>query len=376
MPGTARSGHIEDMTLRTRTRFGTVTPAAALAATLLGPLPTAAAASADATASTTMSVETGNHPAPSRSVHPARVIEEKRIGPRQLDLTISSPALAGTGKVRLLTPDGWAARRPGDRWPVLYLLPDGEGDYRTYTRDYHIEKWPELRKTLVVMPQMPFYGFYSNWWNAGEGGAPAVESFHLDEVRPLVERQYGAGRQRAVAGQSQGGYGAVKYAARRPGMFRAAASFSGFLHPLQYPEAVSGGAEYLGVPWRKIWGDPVRQRHIWQENDPYYLAERLRGTRVHIASGDGTPGALDPPGTEPDPEIPGLKGLAPLYPDEVISLTEAVLGDESRAVARRLQESGVSVTTHFYRGTHSPPYWERELRRTLPLLAAHANPNH
>ncbi|MFH8370183.1 alpha/beta hydrolase [Streptomyces sp. NPDC018031] len=368
------------MTPSTRTRLGSFAAALALASAL-GLLPAAAApapATTPATATTattgsTATTATTDGPGPTdrpagRSGPAARVVGEKWTGPRQLDLTIRSPALAGTGTVRLLTPDGWRTRRPGDRWPVLYLLPDGEGDHRGYTRDYRIETWPELRRTLVVIPQMPFYGFYSDWWNGGAGGPPAVETFHLDEVRTILEHRYGAGPRRAVAGQSQGGYGAVKYAARRPGMFRAAASFGGFLHPLQYPEAVSGGAEYLSVDWRRIWGDPVRQRHVWQQNDPYYLAERLRGTRVHIAAGDGTPGALDPPGTEPDPPIPGLADLAPLYPDEVISLTEAVMGDESRTVARRLRTAGVRVTTHFYRGTHSPPYWERELRRTLPML--------
>nr|WP_093848829.1 alpha/beta hydrolase family protein [Streptomyces pini] len=348
---------------RARTRLGLVAPVAVLVP-VLGLLPAAVFPAGDAPTTVSASREL---PA-AGTERPARVVGEERIGPRLLDLTIRSPALAGTGKVRLLTPDGWDSRRPGDRWPVLYLLPDGSGDHRTYNDDHRIEEWPELRETLVVVPQMPFYGFYSDWWNGGEGGAPAVETFHLDEVVPILERDYGAGRQRSIAGQSQGGYGAVKYAARRPGMFDAAASFGGFLHPLQYPEAVSGGAEYLGVPWRRIWGDPVRQRRVWERNDPYHLAERLRGTRVHIAAGDGTPGALDPPGTEPDPDIPGLADLAPLYQDEVISLTEAVMGDESRTVARRLHEAGVHVTTHFYRGTHSPPYWERELRRVLPVL--------
>ncbi|THA23372.1 hypothetical protein E4198_00215 [Streptomyces sp. RKND-216] len=65
-----------------------------------------------------------------------------------------------------------------------------------------------------------------------------------------------------------------------------------------------------------------------------------------------------------------MADLAPLYPDEVISLTEAVMADESRAVARRLKEAGVRVTTHFYRGTHSPAYWERELGQVIPVLLA------
>lgn len=194
-----------------------------------------------------------------------------------------------------------------------------------------------------------------------------MQTFHLDEVRPLLERDYGAGTRRAVAGESQGGYGAIKYAALRPGMFRAAASYSGFLHPLKYPEAVGGGAEFVGIDWRRIWGDPVEQRNIWKRNDPYHLAERLRDTPVYIAGGDGTPGELDRE-TEPDPVIPGLRDLAVLFPTEVISLTEAVMGDESRAVAHRLREVGAPVTAHFYRGTHDPRYWERELRASLPML--------
>lgn len=194
-----------------------------------------------------------------------------------------------------------------------------------------------------------------------------METFHLDEVRTLLERGYGAGPRRAIAGESQGGYGAVKYAARHPGMFRAAASYSGFLSPPQYVKAISGGAEYLKVDWRRIWGDPVRQRDIWLANDPYHLAERLRGTPVYISSGDGTPGVYDDP-VDPDPVIPGMQDLAAFFPEEVVSLTEAVMADESRTVAHRLTEVGVPVTTHFYRGTHGTPYWKRELRRSLPML--------
>src|SRR5215218_828967 len=52
----------------------------------------------------------------------ASVVAERRVGPRMVDLTISSPALGASGKVRLLTPDHWSTRRKGRRWPVLYLL--------------------------------------------------------------------------------------------------------------------------------------------------------------------------------------------------------------------------------------------------------------
>ncbi|MFJ7419668.1 alpha/beta hydrolase-fold protein [Streptomyces uncialis] len=111
-----------------------------------------------------------------------------------------------------LTPDGWHARRPARRWPTLYLLPGGDGDHLPWTQDYGIQQLPALRHTLVVMPEMPLFGFCSDWWNHGAGGPPAVESFHLREVLPLMEREYGAGPRRAVAGQSQGGFGALSYA--------------------------------------------------------------------------------------------------------------------------------------------------------------------
>ncbi|MEU0485096.1 hypothetical protein ABZ260_38695 [Streptosporangium sp. NPDC006013] len=51
----------------------------------------------------------------------ARVVKETWLGPRMLDLQISSPAVNATLPVRVLVPQGWSkgARRT---WPVLYLL--------------------------------------------------------------------------------------------------------------------------------------------------------------------------------------------------------------------------------------------------------------
>ncbi|MFD3919576.1 alpha/beta hydrolase [Streptomyces sp. NPDC058595] len=297
-----------------------------------------------------------------------RVVSERAGASGLVDLTVDSPALGRRAAVRLATPDGWDERRPGDRWPVLYLLPGGDGDHLSWTRDYGVQDLSELRNVLVVMPEMPLFGFYTNWWNGGAGGPPGVERFHLDEVRPLLEREYGAGTRRTVAGESQGGFGALSYSARRPGMFRAAASFSGYVHPLRHPHAVKAGMDHLGLDWKAIWGDPVEQRANWVAHDPYYLAERLRGMPVRLSAGDGTAGVLDPPDVEPDEEIPGLEDPADPFDDDVISPTETLMERESRAVADRLRKAGARVTTHFYPGTHSPVYWERELHHALPML--------
>jgi diacylglycerol O-acyltransferase / trehalose O-mycolyltransferase len=284
------------------------------------------------------------------------VTAERSVGERLVDVTIDSPALGGPATVRLLTPDGWDDRGPRDRWPVLYLLHGLFGSHADWTEQSDVEIVPALRDVLVVMPDAG-NGYYSNWWNGGRYGAPAWERFHLDEVRSIVESRYGGGVRRAVAGLSMGGYGALAYAARRPGMFRAVASYSGQVHQL-HPDSVAQWRQVYesedGAVFRNLWGDPVTQRTIWQRtiwqrHDPYWLADRLRRIPVFLACGDGHPGPLDPVG-EPYDEIEAF--------DRVLN--------ESLVV--RLRAVGVAVTTHLYSGTHSAPYWERELHRSLPML--------
>jgi diacylglycerol O-acyltransferase/trehalose O-mycolyltransferase len=283
------------------------------------------------------------------SSHRARVVAEQWVGPRLLDLTVESPALARTGQVRLLTPDGWEHRRPGQRWPVFYLLHGCCDTYDSWTRETALEEFAELRDVLVVMPEGGEVGFYSDWWNYGAGGPPGWETFHLRELPTLLERGYGAGTKRVVAGLSMGGFGSLSYAARHPGFFRAAASYSGLGHPLFDPEGLMGLLEAFGEDPLALWGDPVEQRRIWEAHDPYYLAHRLRDTPVFLSSGNGEAGPFDPPG-EFDP-------------------IEAFILDLNTTLAARLRERKVPLTTDFYGpGTHTWPYWERELRRSLPLL--------
>ncbi|MDT0441621.1 alpha/beta hydrolase [Streptomyces johnsoniae] len=283
----------------------------------------------------------------------ATVIGAERVGERLLDLTLDSPALGFPAQVRLLTPDGWWERGTRRRWPVLYVLHGGfePSTYRMWTLETDIQEIQELRDVLVVMPEAGRIGFYTDWWNGGAGGPPAWETFHLDELRPLLERDYGAGRARAAAGLSMGGFGAVSYAARRPGMFRAAASFSGPVH-LLHPDFVESAWPQLeeghGGSLAALWGDPREQDDVWRAHDPFALAPRLRHTAVFLSSGDGHPGALDPD--------------SPFDPAEVVIRTL------NRSLHARLRALGVPVTADFHPGTHHPAYGERGLHTALPLL--------
>ncbi|MEV5607554.1 alpha/beta hydrolase family protein [Streptomyces sp. NPDC052225] len=300
---------------------------------VLAPLPTAGAALAAA---------------PPRG---AEVVAVTRVADRQVDLSVRSSALGGrTVKVRLLTPEGW---QPGRHWPTLWLLHGCCGDYTSWTAKTDVARIAALRDVLVVMPEAGWNGWYSDWWNGGEGGDPAWETFHTKELRHLLERDWGAGPDRVVAGLSMGGQGALMYAARHRGMFKAAAAYSGSAHPLLNDESVNRIMGFFGGQGddpRRVWGDPVAQRDVWEAHDPYYLAKNLKNIPVYLSCGDGTTGPLDAPGAT--------------------SALEADFNRQNQALAGALEHAGARrLTTHFYGpGTHAWPYWERELHASLPML--------
>ncbi len=147
----------------------------------------------------------------------------------------------------------------------------------------------------------------------------------------------------------------LAYAARHPGMFRAAASYSGVVDPLYQPggaDNVLGIARAEGADPYALWGDPVAQHDIWAAHDPYYLASALRRLPVFLSCGDGSAGPFDPSGAS--------------------SPYETLFRAENQHLAERLDALHAHrLTTDFYgAGTHSWPYWQRELHRSLPMLLA------
>ena len=291
----------------------------------------------------------------------AQVVAATYVGPRTLDLTIDSLALASSSAmVRLLLPPGWSATT-GQRWPVLYLLHGAGDDYTSWTRSTDIALLTANTGVIVAMPTGGAAGFYSNWWNLGSGGAPAWETFHLLEVRQILERGYAAAPVRAIAGLSMGGFGAMAYAARNPGMFLAAASYSGvvdtvYAEPdlaLSGPSLIEGTLIKDGFDPADLWGSPTANAAIWATHNPDTdgLAMKLVGIPLFVSSGNGQPGPLDPSGTPSDPFI------------------EPLVEQMSKAFVSRLRTLGANVTADFYGpGIHNWPEWQQELHRSFPLL--------
>lgn len=273
----------------------------------------------------------------------AHVVAQKWIDARTLDLTIDSPAMAADEQVRLLLPPD-ANTRPHERWPVLYLLHGCCDHYVSWTRSTDVEQLTAGTDVLVVMPEAGTDGFYSDWWNGGSGGSPRWETFHLTELRQILERGFRAGPRRAVAGLSMGGYGAMKYA--QTGLFRAAASYSGVVDPLNSPDGVLA---FLYPD--ALWGDPVAQRAIWEANDPTYHADVLHGVKLFVASGNGQPGGSYDGSSQSTDRI------------------EAEVYAESVNFVHALRHAHVPVTTDFYGpGHHAWSYWQRDLHQSYPML--------
>ena len=89
-----------------------------------------------------------------------------------------------------------------------------------------------------------------------------------------------------------GGFGAMSYAARHPGTFAAAASFSGVVTPLRNAELTRGIVAFGGGDPDALWGSPTADRKVWEAHDPLTLAPRLRGTRLFVSSGNGQAGTV------------------------------------------------------------------------------------
>ncbi|TMB02806.1 MAG: hypothetical protein E6J70_06435, partial [Deltaproteobacteria bacterium] len=115
---------------------------------------------------------------------------------------------------------------------------------------------------IIVMPDAGHdseAGWYSDWAD----GSRQWETFHTRVLVRYVDGHFRTLRlaHRAVAGLSMGGFGAMSYAARHPGLFQAAASFSGAVDT-RYVEPVSGIGfnifhDMFGTPDDRVWGNQV-----------------------------------------------------------------------------------------------------------------------
>lgn len=270
--------------------------------------------------------------------------------------TIAVPVTLGLkvpdNHVRVILP---VAYSDSETYPVLYLLHGAGGSYTEWTDNTDVVSFSSAYRVIIVMPDSgknANAGWYADWFD----GSRQWESFHINDVIGYIEANYHGNGKRAVAGLSMGGYGAMYYAASHPGMFKAAAEFSGAVD-IRYLGPVVGVAfgglhDAFGTPNSNVWGDPITHGANWAAHNPTDLVAFLKGTKLFLACGNGLPG-----GTHEDPSNPGsyfIEGGA--YQMNVSFL-------------RALTVAGIPHTDRFYgAGQHTWPYWQDDLHWALPQI--------
>lgn len=292
------------------------------------------------------------------------------------DIVLQSPAMGGPVHVDVLVPAGY---HPGGsiRYPVLYLLHGAGGSYQDWV-DHGVQHLIDqvsaadhLGPFITVMPDDGPWGFYTDWYGTNRVGTgpltppPAWSTFDIHELIPWVDAHFPViahRRGRAIAGLSMGGFGAMSYAARYPDLFVAAGSFSGAVDTdLDYPagpEGLTAASIPLGGGQldQCIWGDPLTQDVLWRGADPTALASNLANTSLFVASGNGLPGPYDNPSNPSTAEDGAIEGAISLM---------------NQGFTRALRSAHVPYTGYFYgAGTHSWPYWLRDLAHFLPQMSA------
>ena len=287
--------------------------------------------------------------------HGITLDSSQQLDSRLVQLQLSTPALKSPTNVRILLPAGYDAN-PNEHYPVLYLLHGAIADYTSWTAAGNAEALTAGLPLIVVMPDGGQGGWYTNWVNRRAYGPPEWETYHIDELIPWIDDHYRTiptRGGRAIAGLSMGGFGAMSYAARHPDLFAWAGSFSGAVAITQNLPVVGviGGEAFLdgGIP-----GDQFGNRLLfwqnWNAHDPFIQAAQLRGMTLQIDTGNGQPGPLD---TNPPPFDP----------------IEEQVHEMSVAFHNQLDSLGIPNNWDDYGpGTHSWPYWQRDLKQALPSI--------
>ncbi len=279
--------------------------------------------------------------APASAATPLRLVSSKKLSLRLEQFAFRTPAVKGTTGVRVLLPRGYAQQR-GRRYPVLYLLHGAIDNFRSWTDKGDAARLTLAYPIIVVMPDSGPDGGYTNWYNDGRGGQPEWETYHVEQLLPWIDshfRTIPTRADRAVAGLSMGGYGAITYAAQHPDLFGAAASFSGALD--------TNNPGDIAVTPPATYGPRSTQQLNWRAHNPLDLAANLRGVALTLRTGNGQPGG-------------------PFGGGDIV---EVVVHQMNIAFHDRLLKLRIpSIWDDYGPGGHDWPYWRRDLRQTLPWL--------
>ncbi len=213
--------------------------------------------------------------------------------------TVESQDLQTAQPYSILLPPSYA--KSGSRtYPVVYFLHGLNNDQTSWTVDRYgnIQDKVEAMMLSGKIPEIIMVhprgdnSFYCNYAD----GSKRYEDFVVDELASYVESHYRAkkGREnRAIAGTSMGGYGALKIAMKYPERYSACAGHSPIIftgsNPLDVPENMKSSRYYQFFVsiLKPLFGEPIRQ-DLWDANNPLLLAKKANLKSLAIYFDYGT----------------------------------------------------------------------------------------
>lgn len=212
--------------------------------------------------------------------------------------SFESKTIGGNERYSIFLPPSYS-KQPSRTYPVIYFLHGLNNDETSWT----VERYGHVQNSLeqmMVSGKLPEFimvnprgdnSFYCNYID----GSKRYEDLLTQELINYMETNYRAkkGREnRAIAGTSMGGYGALKIAMKYPDRYAAVVGQSPIIFPGPNPMALSDDAKnsrfysFFVNMLGPIFGNPVRQ-DVWDANNPLILAKnrKLDGLKIYFDYG-------------------------------------------------------------------------------------------
>jgi S-formylglutathione hydrolase FrmB len=177
------------------------------------------------------------------------------------------------------------------RYAVLYLLHGLQGNENDWWQRSHLPEYAAKYQLIIVMP-----GVGDTWYaNSASNPKARYEDVIVSDLIPYIDAHYrtiATRDDRAIAGLSMGGLGAMKFALRYPRLFAFAGSFSGaFDVPRTARLGKSPSAKML-KDLHAIFGDEKSETR--RENDVFWLLDQAKKDKttlpyLYVSSGSSDP---------------------------------------------------------------------------------------
>jgi len=249
------------------------------------------------------------------------------------DFQLDSKLMTRKMPYRVILPANYASEKVS--YPVVYLLHGLTGHFDNWADRTKLNEYAKNYNYIIVMPEG------NNGWYSDSANVPAdkYESYIIQELIPEIERKFRAKTERgnrAIAGLSMGGYGAVKFGFKYPQMFALVGSFSGALGAASLTEKEVGTKGTIAESINGVFGSSDNANR--PANDVFKMAREASADKI--------------------------KSLPFIYQD---CGTEDFLYKNNRDFADLLQEKKIPHEFREAPGGHDWKFWNSQVKEFLEL---------